>query len=53
MPVVNETSLKGQATSSLKILPKDLASANEALGKELGLTLVPAERPIDTLTLAP
>jgi uncharacterized protein (TIGR03435 family) len=53
IPVVNETGLKGQATSSLKIVPKDLASANEALGKELGLTLVPAERPIETLSLTP
>ena len=53
MPVINETGLIGQATSSFMIPPKDLGSANEALGKELGLTLVPAERQIDTLTLAP
>ncbi len=52
IPIVNETSLEGQATSSFKLVPKDLASTNEALGKELGLTLVLAERPIDTLTLA-
>jgi len=50
-PVVNETGLKGEATSSLKSMPKDIASANEALDKELGLALVPAERPIETLTL--
>jgi uncharacterized protein (TIGR03435 family) len=53
IPVVNETGLNGQATSSLKIVPKDLASANEALGKELGLTLVPGERPIETFSLTP
>ena len=53
IPVVDETGLDGQATSSLIILPSDVASANEALGKELGLALVPAERPIETFSLMP
>lgn len=53
IPVVDETGLDGQATSSLIILPRDVASANAALGKELGLALVPGERPIETFSLMP
>ncbi len=51
-PVVNETGLSGKLKANLKITPKDFTFANEALEKELGLSLVQAKRPVETVTLS-
>jgi thiol-disulfide isomerase/thioredoxin len=51
IPVVNESGLSGALMTNLKIAPKDLASANDAL-QPLGLLLTEAKRPIDTVTLS-
>jgi uncharacterized protein (TIGR03435 family) len=50
-PVVNETGLSGMLMLNLKIAPKDLSSANDAL-KGIGLGLSPAKRPIETVILS-
>lgn len=50
--VVNETGLSGSFMISLKIASKDLSSANEALEKGLGLTLVKATRPVEFVILS-
>lgn len=52
-PVVNETGLAGKVAINPQIDPKDFASARAALGKRLGLTLVSAKRPIETVVLSP
>jgi hypothetical protein len=52
-PVVNETGLQGAVSVTISIASKDLAVANEALGKDLGLTLTPATRPIETVVITP
>jgi len=51
LPVVNETNLTAKMTSTFPINPKDLAAVNEALSKEFGLILSPAQRPVDTVIL--
>jgi uncharacterized protein (TIGR03435 family) len=50
-PVVNETGLSGKLMFNLKVAPKDPTSSNNAL-QALGLTLVPAKRPIETVVLS-
>lgn len=50
MPVVDETGLDGMVMDTLKIAPKDIASANAALAT-LGLKLTAAKRPIEMLTV--
>lgn len=50
-PVVNETSLAGSVTMEIPIATKDVAVANEALAKALGLTLQPGMRSIETVVL--
>lgn len=52
-PVVNETGLSGKANLELPLPDNNLATANTALAKSLGLTLTPATRPIETVTLKP
>jgi len=52
MPVVNETALTGRVTLDLKVDPKDISSLSDALEKDLGLTLMRAERPIETVTIS-
>jgi cytochrome c biogenesis protein CcmG/thiol:disulfide interchange protein DsbE len=50
MPVVDETGLDGMVMDTLKITPKDVASANAALAT-LGLKLTAAKRSIETVTV--
>jgi uncharacterized protein (TIGR03435 family) len=50
-PVVNETGLSETLMASLKVAAKDVSSANNALAA-LGLALVEAKRPIETLVLS-
>jgi len=51
MPVVDETNLDGVVMGTLKIAPKDVASANAALST-LGLKLTQSKRPIETVTVS-
>jgi uncharacterized protein (TIGR03435 family) len=51
VPVVNETGLTGTLMLKLSIAPKDPASANTAL-TTIGLALVQAKRPIETVTVS-
>jgi uncharacterized protein (TIGR03435 family) len=50
MPVVDETGMDGMVMDTLKIAPKDVASANAALAT-LGLKLTEAKRAIETVTV--
>ena len=50
MPVVDETGLDGMVMDTLKIAPKDVASANAALAT-LGLKLTAAKRTIETVIM--
>ncbi len=52
-PVIDESGLSGKANATVPIAPKDLAATKEALEKQLGLTLTPARRPVETLVLSP
>jgi uncharacterized protein (TIGR03435 family) len=51
MPVVDETGLDGMVMETLKIAPKNVASANAALAT-LGLKLTEAKRPIESIVLS-
>jgi uncharacterized protein (TIGR03435 family) len=51
--VVNETGLPGKATVTLQIDPKAFDSAIDVLEKGLGVTLISAKRPIETVVLSP
>ena len=48
-PVLNESGIAGTANAAFKMAPKDVEAAKAVLEKELGLTLVAAQRPVDRL----
>lgn len=50
-PVVNETGLSGDVSATVPLVPNDFRSIRDALEKSAGLTLVPAKRPMETVTL--
>lgn len=54
-PVLNESGVAGTASAAFRLAPKDVEAAKAVLEKELGLTLVAAQRPVDRLivTAAP
>lgn len=52
-PVVNESGLQGSISATIPIASKDIAGAKDALAKDLGLTLTPATRPIETVVITP
>ncbi len=52
-PVVNESGVQGSVSANIQIPGNDIAGANEALAKALGLTLKPAIRPIETVVVTP
>ncbi len=52
IPVVDETGLSGQITTSFKLDSKDLATVNPILEKELGVTLSAAKRPIESVVVS-
>jgi uncharacterized protein (TIGR03435 family) len=51
-PVLNESGVSGTATAAFKMAPKNIDAAKAALEKELGLTLVAAQRPVDRLMVS-
>ncbi len=50
-PVINESKLTGRITGSWPLTAQNLSAANDLLAKEFGLTLTPASRPVETVTL--
>ncbi len=53
VPVVNETGITGEFTANLDLPKGDFEAAKAALEKNLGLTLVKAQRSIERLVLDP
>ena len=51
-PVVNETGLTGKVTTKFTLDSQDLTAVNVILQKELGLTLVVAQRPIESVLVS-
>lgn len=50
-PVLNETGLSGDVSATVPVAPNDFRSVRDALEKNTGLTLEPAKRPVETITL--
>jgi thiol-disulfide isomerase/thioredoxin len=51
-PVVNETGIQNKVLANFKMTSKDVAAAKAALETNLGLTLVPAKRPVERLIVS-